>query len=532
MSTTLKEIFETVEVAEPVEANGLQVFGLRRQPAEGLSYLTFEEAIKQGAFKVTEVSESGSVPTLLVKNRTGQMVFLMAGQQLVGAKQNRVLNASIMVPAQSKVTIPVSCVESGRWGYRSRKFHGSGSSSHSYLRKLMARDALEGYRRERRPSSQQGRVWAEVDRKLGYLGTFSPSSALYAAYEDHRHRLDDTVANVRVPEGCCGAVFAFGGRPAGMDLFDKPETLNKLLPTLIRAYALDALEEPGESPVDCTAVTTWLQSSGDAVFERYDSPGLGDDIRVEGKALVGAGLVVDGCPVHVELFPEYDDDPGRGARRPPRGAPAPTAAPAQPWSSTGSGLVVLPTSREMLHLTSDAVPPMREALGIGLAVSLQLVEEERRLGAGAAAILSYEDEAQLVAAAFERVPHARLRMVLTRSGLADNWFSHWHAHARTAVVSVCDWERLSPLPAAAFVAQELVLHGSRLLGDCDPRELFHAETRGCLFDFCREKADVNHRLRYGEVCPQCQERLVAMRVNLRRVHAALGRVRDLAAVGS
>ena len=97
---------------------------------------------------------------------------------------------------------------------------------------------------------------------------------------------------------------------------------------------------------------------------------------------------------------------------------------------------------------------------------------------------------------------------------------------------MCDWEQLSPLPAAAFVAQALVLHSLRLLGPCDPRQLFHAETRGCLFDFCQEKADVNHKLRSGEVCPQCQARLLEMRVSVYRIRAALARVRNLATAGS
>lgn len=531
MVTKLQKLLKNVEVTEPVVANRLQVFGLRWTNVPPLDYVTLDEALERDLFEVTEVDEGGSVPTLLVTNKTDSLVFLMAGEQLVGAKQNRALNASIMVGAKSKTPVPVSCVEQGRWGYQSRKFHGSGSSSHGYLRKQMSRYAYEGYRETGRPTSKQGEVWAEVDRKLDKMGSSSPSDALYATYEDHREKLAETVAKARVPEGCSGVVFAFGGRVAGMDLFDKPATLNRLLPKLVQSYALDALEESNEATVDRAAVTTWLQSSADAVFERYESPGLGDDVRVEGKALVGAGLVVEACPVHVELFPEYDDDPGRPVRPRPSDPPSPAmAAPVTPSQSASSDeLVVLPTSREMLRLTTEAVPQMRSVLGVGLRVSLQLVdEEERGENARGVLVLSHEDESRLVSLARERMPGTGLRLVLTSNGLADNWFSHYHEDARTSVVSVCDWEQLSPLPVAAFLAQSLVMHSLRLRDSCDPRQLLHEQTRGCLFDFCKEKADVNHKLRSGDVCPECRAKLTEMGVSVPAVLHMLETVRRLA----
>jgi hypothetical protein len=69
------------------------------------------------------------VPRIKIINRSVHMVFVMAGEQLVGCKQNRVVNASIMVPPQSEVPLPVTCVERGRWRYSSSVF----SSAHPTL---------------------------------------------------------------------------------------------------------------------------------------------------------------------------------------------------------------------------------------------------------------------------------------------------------------------------------------------------------------------------------------------------------------
>lgn len=292
-----------LELLDPVESGGLQVFGLRWSGDAPLEYLTLDDALEAKVLTVTEVNEGGSVPTLLVNNESDQMVFLMAGEQLIGAKQNRVLNASIMVKPRSKLVVPVSCVERGRWGYRSRPFSSSGSASHGTLRRMMSRQAHQGYRAHRTPSSQQGQVWCQISEKLGQLGSVSPSDALEQVYEDHRERLETVTREVRVPDDCNGVVFAVGGRVAGVDLFDNPKTLSKLLPKLVRAYAIDAIAVKDAKNIDRDAVTAWLETAPSANAETYDSPGLGSDVRLESKQVAGAALVVDDRPVHVELFP-------------------------------------------------------------------------------------------------------------------------------------------------------------------------------------------------------------------------------------
>ena len=137
------------------------------------------------------------------------------------------------------------------------------------------------------------------------MGSASTSSDLHQAYQDHSSHLSDLLEKLPVPEGACGAVFACGGRIVGADLFDKSATLAKLWPKLIRAYALDALEDNPETAATATpaAVKDWLRTALAAQAQAFKSPGVGDDVRLEGTSLVGAGLFVGDHPVHVELFP-------------------------------------------------------------------------------------------------------------------------------------------------------------------------------------------------------------------------------------
>lgn len=306
MSQSLTELLRTVHVAEPREAGGLQVFGLRQENTNGLIYTTLDDALAAQTLEVTEVNEGGSVPTLHLINKNDTMVFLMAGEQLIGAKQNRVLNASIMVSPQSNLPIPVSCVEAGRWRYRSHTFSSSGTTSHSKLRATMSRHSLDGYRTTGTPTSKQGEVWNEITRKLTSMDSPSDTQALHQAYEDHQQSLDDVLKELPAPADCCGAVFAFGGRIVGVDLFDQATTLVKLWPKLIRSYAIDALEQydSPSTPLPREMVAQWLEAAARAKAEPYKSPGLGLDVRLEADGLVGAGLVVEDHPVHVELFAE------------------------------------------------------------------------------------------------------------------------------------------------------------------------------------------------------------------------------------
>jgi hypothetical protein len=137
MSAPWNELWQTVQVMKPQEDSGLQIFGLRWRPETTLRYLTLDEAMAAGTLEVAEISASGSVLVLKVTNRSDLMTFLMAGEQLIGAKQNRVLNVSLMVPARHEISVPVSCVEAGRWSYCSPKFASGGTMSHGMLRKLM-----------------------------------------------------------------------------------------------------------------------------------------------------------------------------------------------------------------------------------------------------------------------------------------------------------------------------------------------------------------------------------------------------------
>lgn len=295
-----------VEITAMQQASGLQVFGLKWPCGNELDYMTLDEALQEKVLDVAEIDEGGRVPAIKVANKSRRLVFMMAGELLVGCKQDRVLDASMMVPTESEMRIPVSCVEAGRWVYQSRKFRSGDTSSPSFLRMMMSRQSSAHYRRYGRPGSDQTVVWAEIARKMQSMGSSSLSGALQDVYKDYGKKLDEVLGRLSAPGGCHGAAFAIGGKIVGVDLFDKPATLLKLWSKLLKSYAIDALEDPKgkTSPVQAESVSGWLKAASSAKQEWFDSPGVGKDVRIEGRQLAGATLVVGEHSVHLELFRE------------------------------------------------------------------------------------------------------------------------------------------------------------------------------------------------------------------------------------
>ena len=113
---------EDIVVGRAKRYRDITVFPLHRAVTPRLDYMALDEALDRKLVEVTEVDAAGSVPDLLVKNCGKRSVLIIDGEEVVGAKQNRVVNTSILLPAESTTKIPVSCTEAGRWAEVSAQF--------------------------------------------------------------------------------------------------------------------------------------------------------------------------------------------------------------------------------------------------------------------------------------------------------------------------------------------------------------------------------------------------------------------------
>ena len=292
-----------LQLGEPLSFEGLTVHPLIRASLVEKDYLTLDEALRRNAARVTEISESGSVPQLLFRNLGDQAVFLLDGEELVGAKQNRILNITILAPAGKDTIIPVSCVESGRWRHSSSDFASASRAQFSASRAKKAARVSESLAFCAEARSDQGEVWGDIDIKMRRLDGHSATSAVEKVFADHEEKLGQYVARLGCVEAQLGAVFTVKGRLAGMELFDNAITCGLLMPKIIRSYALDAID-PGYRGSLNPAIASpgeLLKCVTESRYSTHKAVGEGEDLRfdstpgIAGGALFARDRIIHAC---------------------------------------------------------------------------------------------------------------------------------------------------------------------------------------------------------------------------------------------
>ena len=278
-------MFPIIRVGDPLRCEKLSVFPLFTEPAGRVEYALSDQAIEAGIISVEEISESGSVPELLVENKGEALVLFLEGEQLIGAKQNRILNASVLIAAGTKTKIPVSCVEAGRWNYKSRKFGSSGTHSPSKLRRLLKASVTGSLKAKRGYRSDQGAVWAEVSRQQTSLGTPSGTSAMSDTFAAYQEQIADYREKLSYVEGATGVAIALGEKVVALDLFDKPAICEKVWDRLLTGVVLDALElEADQKSVETLDVDRLLAEVKKLAWGEVDPVGEGQQWRAESNA--------------------------------------------------------------------------------------------------------------------------------------------------------------------------------------------------------------------------------------------------------
>ena len=304
-----------LSIGEPKLAAALAVFPLFWEVTGAFPSPTLGEDLERSTVSITQISQGGSVPELAVENTGDTAVLLLDGEELRGAKQNRVLNTSILLAPKSRSVIPVSCTEQGRWHYVSSAFEDSGVVMSRSARVEKNRSVSMSMKQGRARRSDQGAVWDSIRDLSEKAGVFSSTGAQRDVFESRRDALVGVEQRIPCLEGQCGLLVFAHGKPVGFDAVSLPSAYAHLHGKLLKSYALESVLAEGEPEAKAPAAEearSFLDACADLAGEAYPGAGLGVECRFESRSRTGFSLVHHGEAIHSAFFALPETKPGRG----------------------------------------------------------------------------------------------------------------------------------------------------------------------------------------------------------------------------
>jgi hypothetical protein len=261
--------------------------------------VTLEEALHEKWLSIQE-KEGGTVPSLTITNLSNRYVYIMGGEILSGGKQDRIVARDVIVgPRKRNLSIPVFCVEHGRWHVKSDKFYSKKNLGTHKLRS----QAQAG------KSVSQSNIWKEIDESNRKLGVRSDTEAYQDAYanselQDQLEKAEkEMMANLELHDDAIGVVVAVGNEIVSVDLFAAPSLFKKLWPKILRSSVLTAATAEMKGSLTRKEAIDYLRSLSRRTYITRSAIDQGTELYSEDGRLSINALVYEGGIVHLAAFP-------------------------------------------------------------------------------------------------------------------------------------------------------------------------------------------------------------------------------------
>jgi hypothetical protein len=312
--TEVADLVETLEVGRPVYYENLTVIPVytasRSVPHD---IVTLDRALANKWLKITEI-EGGRVPQVEVSNQSDRYVFLMGGEILTGCRQDRIVGRDVLLGPRSKnVTVPVYCVEQGRWTYESEEFYSKSNLGTSEIRAEAQKatgfsqaniwsEVGEMHARGGRPGETRFQVMYDSDEAKDKIGAFEARMAgVPTLYPD-----------------AIGVVIGVGHRVASVDVFTSRALFAELWPKILRSAALAAMGRDSRGSITQADAADFLSGLHDRRYAERPAVDLGAELVVVSGGVNASALVYGGAVLHLAGFPETDskaEDAGQDSER-------------------------------------------------------------------------------------------------------------------------------------------------------------------------------------------------------------------------
>ncbi|MFB0509805.1 MAG: ARPP-1 family domain-containing protein [bacterium] len=296
-------LIEQCSVKNPFRYQNLIIFPIVVSNESDTRYLTFEESVNNGFLEIRELKNS-QVNKVRVQNGSKYYIFGLAGELILGAKQDRMLKEDVLIPPFSRwIEIPVYCTEHGRWTEQTRTFQSRGLIASGLLR---ARAKM---------TESQAEVWDGVGQVQDELDVKAPTKAFKEVYEapnvkdQSQPYLKELLPIPKRAKNTIGVIVGVGDEIICADLFANHSLFERLWEKLLRSYVIDALSKPSADGISLDQASDFLKSVKKASFTQLHTVGAGRLIRINRNVSSGSALIFNNDVVHLDLFPSLITDP-------------------------------------------------------------------------------------------------------------------------------------------------------------------------------------------------------------------------------
>ena len=287
-STKLKQGWR---LGAPVKHENLTIFPVLSDELTSTDeFITLDAGIRSGKVKVTEMvagttrirriplrqnaqsnqtaqqevfvqSEGAQVNKVQVINNSGKTLVLIAGEIILGGKQDRIVGHDCIVAStNTPMPIDVFCVEHGRWQASSSRGNHTSVSLGAAPAFAPADEvmAAPNVRANAQAKKSQSEVWSEVADKVSKNHVSTSTGTLNSVYGDKKvsgklMAYQSAIKARFTDKNIVGAVVAINGKVVSADVFASPQLFQAYQAKLLKSYALEAISADKTAPQEVKA---------------------------------------------------------------------------------------------------------------------------------------------------------------------------------------------------------------------------------------------------------------------------------------
>ena len=294
----MKQILNTASIGRPITRGGISLFPLYiHTPGPDVI------AAGAGIVQISEL-ENAEVPTVQFTNVGDRKVLVPSGMVIEGGRQNRMVNVPVIIAGRTRLDVPVSCVQAGRWS-EGHEFRFGRSVAPRRVRRVNSGTTNDNLRHGMK-RADQGLVWNEVACELSTMGINSSTSNLDEMHEmlerdrERQAAIRELVAMGPLP-GQCGIVVAHGRRVVSADIFGTADLLRANYEALVNAALLEVVGQLEGRPSVSSALR-FVQRFARAASDQVEGTGLGTELHVTSSRLTGQALMLEDAVVYASCF--------------------------------------------------------------------------------------------------------------------------------------------------------------------------------------------------------------------------------------